>query len=603
MKFIAVLDLGSQFAHLIGSKIRDLGSFCKIFPGEISAAKISQNCAGIILSGGPNSVFEKNCPKIDPKILQLKIPILGICFGHQLLAQNFGGKIFSGQREFGRSEFFLENSSPLLAEVPEKSIVWNNHGDSIKSLPKDFEKIGSTKNCQFSAVQNLKKKIFSVQFHPEVSHSQFGKKILENFLKICGVTGNFKISKIIPDLLQKIRKKIGKKNVFLFVSGGVDSAVAFALLSQAISEKKVLGLLVDTGLMRKNEISQVIDSLKKAGFSNLKIAKEKKTFLKNLQGVSDPEKKRAIIGKTFLDVQKKWIKKLKIDPENWLLGQGTIYPDHVETGGKNTAKIKTHHNRVPEIQKMITEGKIIEPLADFYKNEVRKIGQELKLPTEIISRQPFPGPGLGVRILCQKNPKIDDQLFYKIEEKIWKKYQIVGKVLPIQSVGVQGDDRSFAHPIVIFSAEINKKIWQMATEIPQNFLEINRVVFNISIKNQKIDPEKIKIFNSQKPEINEKRIKILQKADFLAHEILRNHPKVWEKVWQFPVVLVPVCTQENCESVILRPISSENAMTADVPIISLKILQEVAEKILKISEVSNVFLDLTSKPPGTIEWE
>ena len=592
MKPIVILDFGSQFAHLIGNKIRRLSAFSEILPVSTPAAEIlKKNPAGIILSGGPQSVFAENSPKPDPKIFDLKIPILGICYGHQLLAAHFGGKILPAEKEFGAADF-EHFGGELFKNVPEISEVFMNHGDAVVALPDGFSVVGKTKKCQIAAFENREKKIFSVQFHPEVSHSVFGQKMLENFVEICGVKNSWRLSDRLKNLISEIQKAAAGKNVFLLVSGGVDSSVAFALLERALGKNRVFGLFVDTGLLRKNEAAEVEKMLSDAGFENLHIAREKDFFLKKCAGLSDPEKKRAAIGAAFLEIKKKWAEKLHLADEKWLLGQGTIYPDTVETGGtEHASKIKTHHNRVPEIEKLIAEGRVIEPLSDFYKDEVREIGRKLGLPEKMVARHPFPGPGLGVRVLCAEKPDFLKRAD-KIEKKIFKNFKIPAKVLPIKSVGVQGDARSFRHPAAVFAPPSD----EIATEIPNEFSEINRVVFCLS-------PQKpAEIFFQKNAFLTADRVEILQNADFCVRQILEKE-NLENAVWQFPVVLAPLGVAPKTESIILRPIQSENAMTATPVFFSAEILQKMTAAILKIPQISAVFLDGTSKPPGTIEWE
>ncbi|QQS58964.1 glutamine-hydrolyzing GMP synthase [Candidatus Peregrinibacteria bacterium] len=598
MRPIVILDFGSQFAHLIGNRVRRLSAYSEILPVKTLASEIQKlNPCGIILSGGPQSVFEKNSPQPDPKIFDLGIPMLGICYGHQLIAHHFGGHIESLQKEFGKARFSHENGV-LFEGVPEESIVWMNHGDSITALPEEFRQNGFTSVCPIAAFENLSQKIFSIQFHPEVTHTEYGMTILQNFIRFCSAEGGWNLSDALEHILTRTREQVGDRNVFLLVSGGVDSSVAFALLVKALGAERVRGLFVDHGLLRKNEADEVEKMLLEHGFSGLFVAHEEEFFLEELRGVTDPEEKRKRIGNAFLAVQQKWTKKLGIEGDHWILGQGTIYPDHIETGGsEHASKIKTHHNRVPEIERMITEGRVIEPLIDLYKDEVREIGRKIGLPEKMISRHPFPGPGLGVRILCGKT---DSPLFHaeEIEKNIAEQYSISAKVLPVQSVGVQGDARSYRHPVALFSSEFfhNHQL-SLASEIPNSFPEINRTLLCLS---QNSMPEKV--FSRFPAEMIRERIAILQEADAIIRTIL-DEEGLQNSVWQFPVVLAPIGISPDTESIILRPIQSENAMTATAVLFSKEVLQKMANCLLEIPEISAVFLDLTSKPPGTIEWE
>lgn len=597
MKPILILDFGSQFAHLIGNRVRRLSAFSEIVPVATPIADIiAKNPAGIILSGGPQSVFANNSPKPDPAVFDLGIPILGICYGHQLLAHHFGGTIESAEKEFGEADF-VHSDGALFANVPQTSKVFMNHGDAVVDLPDDFEIVGKTEKCRISSFQNPKKQIFSLQFHPEVTHSEFGQTMLENFVDLCGAKGSWKISDAINNTISDIQQKVTDKNVFLLVSGGVDSSVAFALLEKALGKDRVFGLFVDTGFLRKNEAVEVEKMLVDAGFQNLHVADEKDLFLERCAGLFDPEEKRAAIGSAFLEVKRKWAEKLNLADEQWMLGQGTIYPDTIETGGtEHASKIKTHHNRVPEIEQLIAEGRVIEPLSDFYKDEVREIGRQLGLPEKMVARHPFPGPGLGVRILCLKEayPLKNSE---KLESQIESQFSVLAKVLPIQSVGVQGDARSYRHPVCLFSEEDLSEAVPMGTRIVNDFSDLNRAIVCLS-SSQK--PEKI--FVRSNVFLTSDRVAILQNADAKIRRILEEK-NLESSVWQFPVVLAPIGFSPDTESIILRPIQSENAMTANPVLFSSEIFMQMTQSLLEISEISAVFLDITSKPPGTIEWE
>ncbi len=597
MRPIVILDFGSQFAHLIGNRIRRLGAYSEIVPVDTAAETIKAlNPHGIILSGGPQSVFEKNSPQPDAAVFDLDIPILGICYGHHLITHHFGGNIESLQKEYGEAEF-AHLGGDLFTDVAEISTVWMNHGDSVTALPEGFEITGKTDICPIAAYENQEKKLYSVQFHPEVTHSVYGMQMLDNFVTLCGAKGTWNVERAADQIISDLQQKLQDKNVFLLVSGGVDSSVAFALLTKAIGVERVFGLFVDSGLLRKNEAAQVETMLAAAGFQNLHVARESEYFLEKLAGITDPEAKRTAIGNAFLEVKRKWASKLGLDDAKWILGQGTIYPDHIETGGSaHASKIKTHHNRVPEIEQMIAEGRIVEPLADFYKDEVRDIGRKLGLSEQIVGRHPFPGPGLGVRILCQTEPNLL-QNTEEIEVRIKSEFALHAKVLPVRSVGVQGDARSYRHPVAIFGDKPLNEILTSAGKIPNAYTDINRVVVALS-DNQ--HPQEI--FAKTPATITNDRVALLQEADARIRDILEVND-LYHAVWQFPVILAPVGLVPNTESIILRPILSENAMTATAVIFSPEILQQMATALMELEGISCVFLDLTSKPPGTIEWE
>lgn len=419
MKKITILDFGGQYAHLIGTRLRKLGTFSDIKDTDTSAEELA-NSSGIILSGGPQSVYDPNSPSVDPMIFELGIPILGICYGHQLMNHLLGGKVEAGKvKEYGLAKINPNSDSPFLKNINSPSTVWMSHGDEVTQLADGFQLIASSEDCQNAAVANENRRFYGVQFHPEVTHSEQGNQLLANFIKICGTEKTWDLSNYLETEIEKIKTKVADKKVFMLVSGGVDSTVAFALLEKALGQDKVYGLFVDTGLMRYKERDEVEASLKSIGFNNLHIEERGDDFIGALKGKTEPEEKRKIIGDMFLKIQQEVSERLELNPEKWLLGQGTIYPDTIETGGtKHADKIKTHHNRVEAIQKLIEEGKVIEPLSDLYKDEVRAIGEMLGLPHAMVWRHPFPGPGLGVRILCTDKSETISEDLQKTEQKI-----------------------------------------------------------------------------------------------------------------------------------------------------------------------------------------
>ena len=616
MDKIAVLDFGGQYAHLIANRLRRIGVFAEILiPQNIvdPTEELKAYC-GVILSGGPQSVFDKHAPKVDPAIFEIGKPILGICYGLQLIVHSLGGKVKKASGgEYGTAKLKVVTKSKLFAGIAKSSTAWMSHGDEVKKLPENFTQIASTDDCEFAAIegelktpafakatadkQNEKRKtlIFGTQFHPEVVHTEAGEKILKNFLAITKAKKSWNLDKFLKSEISKIKKHVGKKKVFLLVSGGVDSTVAFALLEKALGKKRVFGLMIDTGLLRKNEAEEVRKNLKKAGFENLKIVNEGGHFLAALKNITDPEEKRRVIGRVFLKVQRKILKRLRFNPREWLLGQGTIYPDTIESAGtQNSDKIKTHHNRVEEIERMIERGLIVEPLAELYKDEVREVGRKLKLPKGLIERHPFPGPGLGVRILCGDSGK--PKTTNKIETEIYRKWKIRGKILPLRSVGVQGDARTFAHPVALFSASRDfEKLSEIATWAVNKFSEINRVVLCLDASKAP------RVFLSHAAKLTPSRVELAREADEIVHKILTAQ-KLYSKVWQFPVVLAPVF-EKSGEAIILRPINSEEAMTANFARLPKTFLSAATKKLQKLESVEHVFLDLTNKPPGTIEWE
>ncbi len=600
---IIILDFGGQYAHLIASRIRRLGVLAEIMlPRDTKAADLSEkSIKGIILSGGPQSVFAEESPRTDDAIFDLGIPVLGICYGHQYLSHALGGKVAPGTTgEFGRAELVHDGKCPLFKDVPEKSIVWMNHVDAVGEYSEGFENCATTEHCQTSAAWNEEKNFFSTQFHLEVTHTEFGETIFNNFLDICECARDWNVEKFYQEQEQKLLKQVGDRNVFLFVSGGVDSTVTFALLSKIFGKDRVRGLFVDTGLMRKGEVEQVEKSIRAIG-ADLTTLRESDYFLSKLAGQTDPEEKRETIGHAFLDVQQKFFAENKFGDE-WLLAQGTIYPDTIESGGtKNASKIKTHHNRAPEVQKLIDAGKVIEPVADLYKDEVRALGDLLGLPHALVWRHPFPGPGLGVRILCSAE-EVNETIVDEVDAFTMQPKKRPFVKLPIKSVGVQGDFRTYRHPAVLISIPGEKTIENLekfSTKLINHYDEINRCTLLLG-KNYEGNISKVSV---KKCDISVDRVKTLQRADAIVTKLLAEMD-VYSDVWQFPVVLLPVSFNgSGTETIVLRPVDSIDAMSASVGDLPWEFFDRAAKEILEDTNISAVLLDCTSKPPGTIEWE
>ncbi|MBI2050529.1 MAG: glutamine-hydrolyzing GMP synthase [Parcubacteria group bacterium] len=604
MKHIAIIDFGSQYAHLIARRIRELGVLSKIYPSDISAQELKDDVIGIILSGGPQSVYGSASPKVDAAIFDLGVPVLGLCYGHQLMAHILGGAVAPGAvREYGRAHVAVHDAQTLLSGVP-SSTVWMSHGDSVTKLPEGFAAIGETSDCPIAAMANPEKNFYGLQFHPEVRHTEHGVAILKNFVyAICRAEKNWNVENMIDGIIAAIKKTVGSRNVFLLVSGGVDSSVAFALLTRALGKERVYGLYIDTGFMRLNESEEIQASLKKAGFENLHVLDARETFYERLKGVCGPEEKRKIIGQTFLDVKDRAAEKLNLNPDEWMLGQGTIYPDTIETGGtKHADTIKTHHNRVDAVQKLLSEGKVIEPIADFYKDEVRAIGALLGLPHGMINRHPFPGPGLAIRILCHNALPRDDKIASPAARN--DTYD----VLPIQSVGVQGDNRTYAHPAVLTAS--NPPLPEGGTKGGWEWEELDAIASAITNKEKTINrvllllnPAGESVFRlpNEARTLTPNRTKLLQKIDAIVHQEITD-AGLYDDIWQFPVALIPV-GHKHFESIILRPVESQEAMTARFYRMPQAVLARITEKILATGTVDYIFYDITNKPPGTIEWE
>ncbi|MBT5517284.1 glutamine-hydrolyzing GMP synthase, partial [Candidatus Peregrinibacteria bacterium] len=386
MNKIAILDFGSQFTHLLANRIRRLGVYSEILDAETPASEL-KDYIGIVISGGPASVNDPNSPQLDEAIFDLNIPLLGVCFGHQLIMHKLGGSVKTGEAgEYGLTEFTVQKTEGHLSKLEAKTYqVYASHFDTVAALPEGFESLGTTPEDEFSATYNADRKIYTLQFHPEVTHSECGMDILDSFIEITGATRDWSIEKFIELELAAITAKVGSKKVFLLISGGVDSSVTYVLLAKALGPDRIYAMYVDTGFMRKGETEEIKAFLTEAGVENLHVYDAKDEYFEALKGKYEPEEKRQIIGDKFLEIQRRVAKELNLNPDEWLLGQGTIYPDTVESGGtKNAHKIKTHHNRVPEIEEMIKAGKIIEPIKELYKDEVRMVGRKLGLPDKMI---------------------------------------------------------------------------------------------------------------------------------------------------------------------------------------------------------------------------
>ena len=503
MDKIIILDYGSQYTQLIARRIREQHVYSEIVPFNITVDKVKAYAPkGIILSGGPNSVFEEGAPGIDPGIFDLGIPVLGVCYGMQLISQELGGRVQPGEaREYGKTEMTVVPGNELFKGLPDTFVVWMSHGDRVAEIPAGFKVSATSDNCPYAAIRNEEKRFFGIQFHPEVVHTQHGNQILSNFVfGICRANADWQLTTWVEDTVEKLRKQIGDEEVVLGLSGGVDSSVVAVLLHKAIGTR-LHCIFVDNGLLRYNEDKQVEEMFHAKLGLDLHVAHAAQRFYAALAGVSEPEQKRKIIGREFINVFAEEARKFK---NCKFLGQGTIYPDVIESshalkGPSHT--IKSHHNvgGLPPDLKF----ELVEPLRDLFKDEVRAVGRVMGMADELLDRQPFPGPGLGVRILgevTEEKVKLLQQADLRVQEEVRKLpeyktiWQTFAVLLPVKSVGVMGDQRTYEYTCVIRSVNSIDAMTADWTHLPYETLAtmsnriinevrgINRVVYDISSK-------------------------------------------------------------------------------------------------------------------------
>jgi GMP synthase (glutamine-hydrolysing) len=579
---VTVLDAGGQYCHLIARKVRDLGIYAEVAPSETPASAL-RGRKGVIISGGPASVYDPASPTIDPALLTSGIPVLGICYGQQLMAHALGGHVRKGDRgEYGLAQLDIIDSATILSGIEGRQQVWMSHRDLVASVPEGFQVLASTETCAIAAMSAPDRRLFAVQFHPEVAHTPCGLTILRNFLfDVCACERDWDPAGQIQSLEQQIRSTVGDRNVFFFVSGGVDSTVAYTLCLKALGPDRVHGTYVDTGLMREGETEFVRDNFVALGAQSFEIADAKTEFLTALARATDPEQKRHIIGEKFVDVQQRILAGDHFLDTNWILGQGTIYPDTIESGGSAKADlIKTHHNRVAGIQRLIAEGRIIEPLSSFYKDEVRAVGRQLGLAPDLLDRHPFPGPGLAIRCLCSETAGALEKT-------------ADGYIIPVRSVGVQGDSRTYRAVLAIENfLATPEDVSRLINKLDQ----VNRVVAAVwtsaPLETMRVEPAAL----------TEERLNLLRRADAVVRKLTKQFAYD-ALIWQNPVILIPVGALNDLNSVVLRPIDSVDGMTASAVRMPANLLETVVRELRAIKSIAGVFYDLTNKPPGTIEWE
>ena len=594
MSQIVVLNAGGQYCHLIARRIRELGVHATVADIDAPAAALV-TARGIIISGGPASVVEPTSPSVDPGIYELGVPILGICYGHQLLARDLAGRVEPGvTKEYGHSALHA-GDGVLFSAVPTRELrVWMSHGDTVVDIPPGFSIVGETDDCKVAAMEDRTRRLFGLQFHPEVVHTDHGLEILRTFVAdVCRCVADWDPRARLAQVMETIRTTAADRNVFFLISGGVDSTVAFYLCARALGPDRVFGLYVDTGFMRDSDADAMHYLERAVGRKAIQVADRSADFFAALEGVSNPERKRAIIGDVFVDVQEDEFAKLGLHARDWLLGQGTIYPDTIESGGaRHAAKIKTHHNRAPRIQALIDAGRVIEPLVEFYKDEVRVLGDQLGLPHDVVWRHPFPGPGLAVRCVCA------DAGASVHATSIALPAGVGGFIVPVRTVGVQGDERSYSNLLAIEGAGGVEAAGTLARRVTNEHRTINRVVDVVHRRaGRPLDALSI-----QPATLTRERVALLREADARVTRVVRAHG-IYDTIWQFPVGMLPLGAEPGRETIVLRPVSSRDGMTAEYARLPEPVIRDIAQALATLDRVDAVVYDVTNKPPATIELE
>lgn len=617
MEKLAILDCGGQYTKVIDRRVRELGVKSDIFPINVKAEKLV-DYKSVILSGGPNCIGQDERLGFDYKIFELGVPVLGICYGMQLMSDYFKGVVDSNViKEYGQCEVEIDITSPIFEGLSTVEKVLMSHGDTVKVLPEGFKIIGKSGDA-IAAVGNDSKKMYGVQFHPEVDLTENGMKMLENFIrKVAKYQEVYALDDRIETSVKMIQEKVGNNKVIVLVSGGVDSAVTAALLIKALEPDQIYAIHVDSGFMRKNESDVICENLKRLGLKNLFRENAKEYFFNTkvevdgkvlgpLVETTDPEEKRAIIGDIFLKVTAQVIDRLGLDPEKTFIAQGTLRPDLIESGNPDISgfahKIKTHHNDVKAVRDARAKGLIVETNSDWHKDEVRKVARMLGLEEEIASRQPFPGPGLAIRLLCHDKAqeiKISEEDVKKLAEILEGTNQ-KGYIVPIKSVGVQGDARSYRNLCLMSGNGIDldwKTVTSKAKQITDTIGTINRVGY---ILNKKSIENKIECFDMR---IGDECVDLLREIDNIVTTNLKT-----AKVNQTFAVLLPIGSSKKY-SVAIRTFVTNDFMTGRPGEIGKEVTKEMIEKT--VNEITNeygdkiefIIYDVTSKPPATCEWQ
>lgn len=600
---IAVVDFGGQYAHLIATKVRRQHVLAEIRQPD-DPVEAFEGMKGIILSGSP-SLASGDEGGFNTAILDLPVPILGFCFGHQEIAKRYGGRVEHCRSEYGPARLEVTGETPVFAGLPRDQTVWMSHQDTVVAVGDGFREVGISYDHdgtahRYAAIADDARKRYGFQYHPEVDDTEHGEAMLRNFaLDVCGCRPDWTMARHIEEQADAIRATVGDRKVFLLASGGVDSTVCARLLGEVLGPEQLHLLHIDNGLMRKDESRQVIDEFQRAGLGdNLHFVDASDRFLAALDGLIEPEQKRHAIGTTFVRVFEDEVRRLGVG--EMLLAQGTIYPDTIETGGtKRADTIKTHHNRVPVIEEMIRAGRVVEPLRDLYKVEVREMAEALGITPSLVWRHPFPGPGLGVRLLCSDGRVPAGHDPARVEPLIAEQLRntgVTGRLLPVRSVGVKADLRTYEQPVMLSGYAPHETLLSLAAQIYGRIPGVNRCVLDLSGRGMRhAEPRAAGMTRA--------RLDLLREADAIVMREVERHGLMRE-IWQFPTVMLPLSIDGRGEElVILRPVLSERGMTARPASLPRAVVDAIREPILSLPGVSGLVLDLTTKPPGTIEWE
>ena len=600
---IAVVDFGGQYAHLIATKIRRQRVLAEIRQPE-DPVEAFEGMKGVILSGSP-SLASGDEGGFNTAILDLDVPILGFCFGHQEIAKRYGGTVQHCRSEYGPARLEVTAATPVFAGLPQHQTVWMSHQDTVVSVGPGFREIGVSYDHdgaahRYAAIADEDRRRYGFQYHPEVDDTEHGEAMIRNFvLDVCGCRGDWTMARHLEEQLEHIRATVGSGKVFLLASGGVDSTVCARLLGEALGPDQLYLLHVDNGFMRKDESRLVLDELQRFGLGrNLQFVDASERFISALDGVIEPERKRRIIGDAFIQVFEDEMRRL--DLGDMLLAQGTIYPDTIETGGtKRADTIKTHHNRVPVIEEMIRAGRVIEPIRDLYKVEVREMAEALGIAETLVWRHPFPGPGLGVRLLCSDGRVPEGHAPERIQPLIDAQLQgtgLSGHLLPARSVGVKADLRTYEQPVLLVGDAPHETLLSVAAQIYGRVPGVNRCVLDLSGRG-------LRHAAPRAAGVTRARLDLLREADAIVMRAVERHG-LMRAIWQFPTVMLPLAIDGRGEElIILRPVLSERGMTARPAPLPVPLVDEIREPILSLPGISGLVLDLTTKPPGTIEWE